>query len=93
VLRQERIASAPSTIGDYRRRVCVLSNAKVCVISVVCNLRKIDQINSFVKSGESTFIDVALLAKRMTIYKLSIMRQEGGRTVQDKEWSVREGGY
>jgi hypothetical protein len=38
VLRQERIASAPSTIGDYRRRVCALSNAKECVISIVCNL-------------------------------------------------------
>jgi hypothetical protein len=38
----------------------VLSNAKECVISVVCNLRRIVPINFLVKSGESTFIVVAL---------------------------------
>jgi hypothetical protein len=34
----------------------VLSNAKVCVITVVCNLRRIVQINFLVKSEESRFI-------------------------------------
>jgi hypothetical protein len=46
-----------------RRRVCVLSNAKVCVITVVCNLRRIVEINFLVKSEEPTFIVVALPSK------------------------------
>jgi hypothetical protein len=41
----------------------VLSNAKVCVITIVCNLRRIVQINFLVKSEESTFIVVALPSK------------------------------
>jgi hypothetical protein len=41
----------------------VLPNSKVCVITVVCNLRRIVQINFLVKSEESTFIVVALPSK------------------------------